>query len=91
MTEITRELCGLEVTSSGVSRAAADLGAQLTAWRERPLGRCPYGVPDARYEKVRHGGAVVGCAALVAMAVRDVDRKRTLLGGSVSLSEAEIH
>ena len=91
MTEITRELCGLEVTSSGVSRAAADLDAQLTARRERPLGRCPYGVLDARYEKVPHGGAVVGCAVLVAMAVRDEDRKRTLLGGSVSLSEAEIH
>jgi len=91
VTEITRELCGLEVTSSEVSRAAAELDAQLTAWRERPLGRCPYLVLDARYEKVRDGGVVVDCAVLVAMGVRDEDGKRTLLGVSVSLSEAEVH
>jgi transposase-like protein len=91
VTEITRELCGLEVTSTDVSRAAAELDVQLTAWRERPLGRCPYLVLDARYEKVRHGGSVVDCAVLVAMGVREEDGKRTLLGVSVSLSEAEVH
>lgn len=57
VTEITRELCGLDVTSTDVSRAAAELDAQLTAWRERPLGRCAYLVLDARYEKVRHAPA----------------------------------
>lgn len=48
-------------------------------------------VLDARYEKVRHGGAVIDCAVLVAMGVREEDGKRTLLGVSVSLSEAEVH
>ena len=91
VTEITRELCGLEVTSTDVSRAAAELDAQLTAWRERPLERCSYLVLDARYEKVRHGGAVIDCAVLVALGVREGDGKRTLLGVSVSLSEAEVH
>lgn len=91
VTEITRELCGLEVTSTEVSRAAAELDAQLTAWRERPLGRCSYLILDARYEKVRHGGAVIDCAVLVAMGVREEDGKRMLLGVSVSLSEAEVH
>ena len=91
VTEITRELCGLEVTSTDVSRAAAELDTQLSAWRERPLGRCPYLVLDARYEKVRHGGSVIDCAVLVAMGVREEDGKRTLLGVSVSLSEAEVH
>ena len=91
VTEITRELCGLEVTSTDVSRAASELDAQLTAWRERPLGRCAYLVLDARYEKVRHGGSVIDCAVLVAMGVREEDGKRTLLGVSVSLSEAEVH
>ena len=91
VTEVTRELCGLDVTSSDVSRATAELDGQLTAWRERALGRCPYLVLDARYEKVRHGGAVVDCAVLVAMGVREEDGKRTLLGVSVSLSEAEVH
>jgi transposase-like protein len=91
VTEITRELCGLEVTSTQVSRAAAELDAQLSAWRERELGRCAYLVLDARYEKVRHGGSVVDCAVLVAMGVREADGKRMLLGVSVSLSEAEVH
>jgi len=91
VTEITRELCGLEVTSTDVSRAAAELDAQLTAWRERPLGRCAYLVLDARYEKVRHSGSVISCAVLVAMGVREEDGKRMLLGVSVSLSEAEVH
>jgi len=91
VTEITRELCGLEVTSTDVSRAAAELDAQLTAWRERPLGRCKYLVLDARYEKLRHAGSVIDCAVLLAMGVREEDGKRTLLGVSVSLSEAEVH
>jgi transposase-like protein len=90
VTEITRELCGLEVTSTEVSRAAAELDAQLGAWRERSLGRCRYLVLDARYEKVRHGGSVVDCAVLLALGVRE-DGQRTLLGVSVSLSEAEVH
>jgi transposase-like protein len=91
VTEVTRELCGLEVTSTQVSRAAAELDAQLSAWRERALGRCAYLLLDARYEKVRHGGSVVDCAVLVAMGVREADGKRMLLGVSVSLSEAEVH
>jgi transposase-like protein len=45
---------------------------------------------DARYEKVRHGGSVVDCAVLVAVGVLP-DGKRTVLGVSVSLSEAEVH
>jgi transposase-like protein len=91
VTEITRELCGLDVTSTDVSRAAAELDAQLTAWRERPLGRCAYLVLDARYETVRHAGSVISCAVLVAMGVPEEDGKRMLLGVSVSLSEAEVH
>jgi len=91
VTEITREPCGLEVTSMDVSRAAAELDAQLSAWRERALGRCAYLILDARYEKVRHGGSVIDCAVLIAMGVREEDGKRMLLGVSVSLSEAEVH
>lgn len=87
---ITRELCGTEVTSMQVSRAAALLDEELSAWRNRPLGRTPFLQLDARYEKVRHGGRVVDCALLVATAVTP-DGKRTVLGVSVSLSEAEVH
>jgi putative transposase len=87
---ITEELCGLEVTSSQVSRAAQALDGELEKWRNRPLGETPYLILDARYEKVRHGGSVVSCAVLVAIGI-DPDGKRSVLGVSVSLSEAEVH
>lgn len=88
--EVTRTLCGLEVSSSQVSRAAQLLDEELQAWRSRPLGRMPYLILDARYEKVRHGGSVVDCAALVAIGITP-EGKRSVLGVSVSLSEAEVH
>lgn len=87
---ITQQLCGTEVTSMQVSRAAMLLDEELSAWRNRPLGRTPFLQLDARYEKVRHGGRVVDCALLIATAVTP-DGKRTVLGLSVSLSEAEVH
>jgi putative transposase len=87
---ITAELCGLDVSSSQVSRAATLLDEELEAWRSRPLGEIPYLILDARYEKVRHGGSVVPLAVLVAIGVTS-DGKRTVLGVSVSLSEAEVH
>lgn len=88
--EVTRELCGLDVSSSQVSRAAALLDEELHAWRNRLLGPTPYLLLDARYEKVRHGGQVVDAALLVAIGVTP-EGKRTVLGVSVSLSEAEVH
>jgi transposase-like protein len=87
---ITEKLCGLEVTSSQVSRAAQALDGELEKWRTRPLGETPYLILDARYEKVRHGGSVVSCAVLVAIGI-DTEGKRSVLGVSVSLSEAEVH
>ncbi len=87
---ITEQLCGLEVTSSQVSRAAAALDEESEAWRGRPLGETPYLILDARYEKVRHGGSVVSCAVPVAIGI-DPQGKRSVLGVSVALSEAEVH
>jgi transposase-like protein len=87
---ITQELCGHEVSSSQVSRAAEALDEELEKWRNRPLGDTPYLILDARYEKVRHGGSVVDCAVLVAIGILP-DGKRSILGVSVSLSEAEVH
>jgi transposase-like protein len=54
------------------------------------LGETPYVLLDARYEKVRVGGTVVSCALLVAIGITP-DGQRTVLGVSVSLSEAEVH
>jgi transposase-like protein len=39
---ITEKLCGLEVTTAQVSRAAEALDAELQEWRSRPLGETPY-------------------------------------------------
>jgi len=88
--EITQTLCGLDVSSTQVSRAAELLDEELERWRNRPLGRTPYLILDARYEKVRHGGSVRDCAVLVAIGVTP-EGKRSILGVSVSLSEAEVH
>jgi len=90
VTEVMRELCGLEVSSTQVSRATRLLDEELHRWRNRPLGAVPYGFLDARYEKIRHGGSVVSCAVLMAFGV-DESGHRTVLGVSVSLSEAEVH
>lgn len=90
VTRITEELCGCEISSSDVSRATALLDETLHQWRTRPLGRMKYLVLDARYEKIRHGAQVVDCAVLTAIGV-DCEGRRSVLGVSVSLSEAEVH
>jgi transposase-like protein len=87
---IVEELCGLEVSSSQVSRAAAELDDMLEAWRNRELGIYRYIVLDAQYEKVRQVGQVLDAAVLIACGV-DADGHRDILGCSVSLSEAEVH
>jgi transposase-like protein len=88
--DITEQLCGREISSSQVSRLAAQLDEELEGWRSRKLGATRYLVLDATYVKVRHAGSVLDCAVLIAAGVR-ADGKRSILGCSVSLSEAEVH
>jgi putative transposase len=90
VTAVMQELCGLDVTSMDVSRAVRSLDEEFQKWRERPLGEIMYLLLDARYEKVRVAGTVVSCALLVATGITP-DGQRTVLGASVSLSEAEVH
>jgi transposase-like protein len=87
---IVEELCGTSVSSTQVSECTKLLDAELKKWRERPLGRFPYLVLDARYEKVRQNGQLLDCAVLLALGINP-DGKRALLGVSVALSEAEVH
>jgi len=87
---ILAQLCGIEVSREKVSQVAKELDAELEKWRERKLDWVKYMVVDARYEKVRVDGLVRDCALLIAYGVR-ADGKRTVLGLSVSLSEAECH
>jgi putative transposase len=90
VSKIVEELCGHQVSSAQVSACTAKLDVELQLWRDRPLGACPYLIFDARYEKVRHGGLLVDCAVLIAIGIGE-DGKRTVLGVSVALSEAEVH
>ncbi len=87
---ITERLCGTAVTSMQVSRATEKLDEVLEAWRNRPLGEVVYLYLDARYEKVRMDGQLRDAAILIASGVGR-DRKRHILGVSISLSEAEQH
>jgi len=90
VSRIMETLCGFEVSSTQVSQATQKLDLELHSWRERPLGNIQYMILDARYEKIRHGGSVIACAVLVAVGI-DPEGKRSILGVSVSLSEAEVH
>lgn len=93
VTAILQQLAGtLEISSTQVSRAAAQLDAQLAAWRKRPLDTVAYRylIIDARYEKVRRDGVVLDCAVLVATGI-DQNGQRAILGVSTALSEAEVH
>ena len=87
---ITEQLCGVELSSSQVSRATAQLDPILDQWRTRPLGELPYLYLDARYEKVRQDGQVRDAAVLIATGVNRAGH-RQIVGVSVSLSEQEVH
>jgi len=88
--KITEQLCGFEVTSTQVSRAAKELDEILEQWRKRSLGAYPYVYLDARYEKVRSNGSVLDMAVLVAIGVSETGQ-RQILGTSVAYSEQEAH
>jgi transposase-like protein len=88
--KIFKELCGLEVTSSEVSRATKLLDEELEKWRKRPLGKFKYLQLDARYEKTRRDSRVLSTAVLIATGVNE-EGYRSVLGVSVGISEAEIH
>lgn len=90
VTDVLEKMCGLDISSTQVSRVAKTLDEQLNRWRNRLLGEYPYLVLDAHYEKVRKNGSVLPCAVFTAIGV-DADGRREILGVSVSLSEAETH
>jgi transposase-like protein len=88
--QITEELCGMEISSTQVSRLAALLDEELEKFRNRPLEEMSVIYLDAHYEKVRHEGQVRDLAILKAIGINKKG-KREVLGVSCSLSEAEIH
>ena len=71
VTAVLEKLCGLDISSAQVSRAAASLDEELAKWRSRRLDAeaYPYLALDARYEKVRVDGSVLSCAVLIAVGI----------------------
>lgn len=90
VTAVMEKLCGLEVSSTQVSRLSAELDGELDGFRNRPLGAYPYVFLDAQYQKVRRDGAIRDLAVLIAIGV-NAEGRREILGVSTSLSEAEVH
>ena len=92
ITAITEKLCGLNISSTQVSRLSMELDEQLQAFRERPLvDPYEYVYLDATYEKIRYNNSVTGMAILIAVGVNRKTGQREILGVSAELSEAEIH
>ena len=88
--EVTEELCGTSFSKSLVSQLSGSLDSELRAWRCRRLEAeaYPYVFVDARYEKVRLDGRVVGQGVLVVSGVRD-DGMREILAVEVANTESE--
>ena len=82
VTEITEQLCGLEISATQVSRVAGMLDEELEEY--------PIVYLDAHYEKVRRGGRVQDVAILKAIGVNRFGT-REVLGLSARISEAEVH
>ena len=83
------ESLGLRISRSEVSRICAQLDEQVQAFLERPLeGDYPYMWLDAKMEKVRDGGRVVGKAVVIAYGVHESGR-REILGVDVGAAETE--
>jgi transposase-like protein len=87
---VLEEMCGLEISSTTVSRVAAELDEKLSEFRDRRLDhtRWEYLMLDARYEKVRVGGKVVSQAVLVTVGFSATGR-REVLDWRVADSESE--
>ena len=83
---ITKELCGLEISSTQVSRLSQKLDEDLEKFRTRDLHEIVYLYLDATYEKVREGGVVRDVAVLTAIGVTPTGH-REVLGISCRLSD----
>lgn len=83
------EQLGLHLSKDQVSRLCRGLDEQVQAFRSRPLeGAYPYLWLDAKFEKVRSGGAVRSKALVIAYAVHETGR-REVIGLDVGEIESE--
>jgi putative transposase len=89
MDKLVQSLGITSLSKSQVSRMAADLDEQVTAFRTRPLGQAgpfTFVAADALTMKVRENGRVVSAVVLVATGV-NADGHREVLGIKVATSE----
>ena len=85
---ITEELCGHAFSASSISAINKRLDESLAAFASRPLQEpFPYLILDARYEKVREGGVVMGQAVLIAVGI-DWDGRRQILAVEMANRES---
>jgi transposase-like protein len=77
------------ISSSQVSRLAAELDAKVAEFRERPLDAGPYRYVwiDALTQKVREGGRVVNVSAVIATAV-NAEGRREIIGFDIVTTES---
>jgi transposase-like protein len=87
---VLETMCEGEISSMTVSRVAQELDEKLLSFRHRRLEATsyPYLHVDARYEKVRVDGRVVGQAVLVAVGFT-AEGRREVLDWRVGDSESE--
>lgn len=88
VSKILETLCGLEISSSQVSKAAECLDEAVHAFRTRTLGSMSVVWLDAQYQKIRKDGHVVDRAILIAIGLNEKGQ-REILGLTTSNSEAE--
>lgn len=91
VTKVMENLCGLDVSSTQVSKLTSELDQELSQWRNRSLPAISHLFLDATYLKVRIDSSVRDCAVLIAAGICKETGKRIVLGTSAQLSEAEIH
>ena len=85
---ISEELCGHEFSASAVSSIVKKLDEQLSHFAGRRLeDSFPYLILDARYEKVREGGAIRSRAVLIAIGI-GWDGRRQILGIELATRES---
>jgi putative transposase len=87
---ITEELCGASFSKSTVSELCKGLDPLVETWNERHLSatRFPFILVDALVIKVREGGQVRSCSALIATGINEQGH-REILGLQLGDSESE--
>ena len=89
VTKLAEEAFGAEVSPSLVSNLLKALDPALEAFPGRPLGKFPYLLVDARFDKVREGNHVMSRAFLWVSGV-NLEGERELLGWLDWRGETEV-